>query len=327
MKVLIIGGTGSISSYVAEKLAARGDEVTIASRGNNNIASTYKFIQADRDNPDQYKEALRQWRGDVAIDFICFRPEHAQNSYEALRGRVQQFLFVSSAAVYDKSSLTSIPLTEESAHGGRNWEYARRKSECEAFFMGKFKEEAFPITIVRPSHTLGLGKIPTPLGSRGWTVASRILKGQPIVVPGDGQTLWTVTASWDFAIGMAGLVGLIDAVGEAFHITHDSVLTWNAILHELAWALGKQPQFAYMPLERICELEPQQTGNLKDDKALHTIFDNSKIKRFVPGFHCATSFREFIRRTVAWYAEDESRKVLDEGEDDINNRLLAALKS
>ena len=256
MRVLIIGGTGSISSYVADALIQRGDEVTIVSRDNNPVPDGYHKIIANRDAPDAFRKAISRWEGDVSIDFICFRPEHANNTYKAVNGRVKQHLFVSTAAIYDKSSCSCIPLTETSPYGARHWDYAQRKLECENFYREKHAE-GFPVTIVRPSHTLGIGKIPAPIAGPKFTLAQRILDGKPIVLPDDGQTLWTLTSSWDFAKAMAGLVGHEQAIGEAFHITHDQVLTWNCIMFELGQALGVEPKLAYLPREVICEIDPK----------------------------------------------------------------------
>jgi len=322
MRILIIGGTGSIATYVAAELNRQGHEITVVTRGHAPVPAEYKQIIADREQPREFIEALRQWQGDVSYDFICMRPEHAEVIHEALNDRTRQHFFISTAAVYDKSSPACLPLVETAPHNRRGWEYALRKSQCEEFFLARCAE-GFPVTIIRPSHTLGLGRMPAPLTGAAYTTAARIEQGRPIIMHDDGQSMWTLTASWDLAKGAARLAGNEAAIGEAFHITHDEVLTWNCAVREIGRAVGREPKLVYIPSEQIIEQYPSFAGPLRDDKSRHTVFDNSKIKAFVPHFQCTTSFRQYMQQCIAWYNENPARKVVDEKSNEIQDQLAA----
>ncbi|MCX7047998.1 MAG: NAD-dependent epimerase/dehydratase family protein [Candidatus Sumerlaeota bacterium] len=310
MDILILGGTGNISTDVAALLRERGHRVTLVTRGRSPIPAGYGRIQADRHDREGFCAAVAQWRGDAVIDFIAYKKEDCEIAYQALRGRMGQYVFISSTTVYEKPPSGKLPLTETTPLGNRFWEYARRKEECERWLLSACGAD-FPVTIVRPSHTLGMGWIPTAFGgSSDFTVASRILAGRPVVVPDDGQTLWTLTASSDFAIGLAGLLGNEKTIGEAFHITSDQPLTWNVIYYEIGLALGRAPEIVHIPTDFIAKEFPEYEGPLKGDKSNHAVFDNAKIKRFVPEFEAKKSLRQILRETVAWLNEDPTRKKI-----------------
>ena len=321
MKVLLLGGTGRISTDAAAALAKRGCEITLVTRGRRPVPKGYSVITVDRYDKAGFAEAVKDWRGGVAIDFICFNKAQGEIAYEALRGKVGQYIFISTAAVYYKHPSTPLPLTETTPRWARYWEYSRLKAECEDWFA-TIGGPDFPVTTVRPSHTLAPGEIPGPFGGSDWTLAARMLAGRPFVLPDDGQSLWTFTAASDFAQGLAGLVGNPAAVGETFHITSDSPMTWNCIFQEVGQAVGREPKVVHVPAEFICRQYPQFLGALLDDKGQHSAFDNTKIKRFVPDFECAKSPRRLLRDAVAWRLADPARQTANPNTNRIHDALI-----
>jgi len=325
MKILIIGGTGNISTEVADALLERGDDVTLLTRGSHPIPAGFGHIQADRADARAFAAALDDRSFDVVIDFVCFTPDDCRLDHDVFRGKVGQFVFISSATVYRKPHEV-LPLTEDSPLGNPFWDYAQKKLECERFLESVTGRD-FPVTVVRPSHTFGRKWIPSPLAGSDYTVAARIEAGRRIIIHDDGQSMWTLTAASDFASGLAGLVGNEAAYGETFHITSDQVLTWNAIYQEIGFALGREPQVVYIPSKFLSDVYPPARGRLLGDKAEHGVFDNSKIKRFVPNFECVKSFRSAIRESVAWFNEDPARKVVNREQDRLIDELIEKWES
>lgn len=305
MKILVVGGTGNISTEVVAELLGRGHDVTLVTRGTKPVPTDCGHIIADVSDKAAYSAAVRDWRGDVVINFLAYVPRDCQADHDIFRGRIAQYVFISSATVYRKPHET-LPLTENSPRGNDYSEYARNKIACEDY-LSVVAGGVFPTTVVRPSHTFGQTWIPSPLSSADWTVSARILAGKPIVVHGDGQSLWTLTAASDFAAGLAGLLGRTDTLDEAFHITSDQPLTWNCIYQELGRALGVEPQIVHVPTRTLVEHYPQAEAKLLGDKAEHGVFDNAKIKRFVPDFTCRKTFRDAISESVAWFRADPAR--------------------
>jgi nucleoside-diphosphate-sugar epimerase len=218
-----------------------------------------------------------------------------------------------------------LPFTEESPLGNAWWDYAQKKLACETWLRQCWVQEQFPVTIVRPSHTYSRRWVPNPVSSGSFTFATRLAEGKPVFVPDDGETPWTLTATTDFAVGLAGLVGHPRAPGEAFHITSDEVLTWNQIVAEIAAAVGQaSPRVFKVPTEIICRVAPHLTGTLKGDKAHPGIFDNSKIKQFVPEFQCRKPFRVGVRESVAWLRAHPDQQNLKPELDDLIERVIAA---
>lgn len=300
MKVLLIGGTGNISSDCAARLHEAGHEVIIVTRGRGEIPARYQAIHADRSNIPAFKEALRRVTPEVVIDFIAYDLPEVQADFELIHGVVRQYVFISSTTVYAKPA-KELPLKETAALGNPWWDYAQKKLACEEWLRRQHEETGFPVTIVRPSHTYSKRWVPNAVASSSYTVARRLEQRKPVFVPDDGRNPWTLTAASDFAVGLAGLAGLPAAVGEAFHITSDEVLTWNQIYAEIADAVGAvDPEILHIPTDFICQVAPQWIGTLKGDKAHPGVFDNSKIKAFVPEFRCRKPFREGIRESVAW---------------------------
>ena len=213
---------------------------------------------------------------------------------------VRQYVFISSATVYSKPP-PRLPITEDAPVGNAWWDYAQKKLACEQWLQARQQATGFPVTIVRPSHTYSKRWIPNPVSSASYTFAARLEQGKPVFVPDEGENPWTLTAASDFAVGLAGLLGRSDTVGEAFHITSDEVLTWNQIYSEIAASVGaSSANIVKIPTDFICQIAPQLTGNLKGDKSHPGVFDNSKIKRFVPEFQCRKPFRIGVRESVNW---------------------------
>lgn len=322
MDVLMLGGTGNISAEVVDLLVKRSHRVTIVTRGSGPIPPGCAHIRADVRDRDGYGRALKDYRGDVAINFLGLTPGHCENDYAVLKGKISQYVFISSTVVYEKPH-TTLPLTEDMKQGNRFSTYARDKIACEAY-LGEVQGPDFPVTIVRPSHTFGPTWIPSPLNGADYTLATRILAGKPIVLHDTGQSLWTLTAASDFAAGLAGLLGNQKAFGEAFHITSDQALTWNVICFEIGLALGRQPEIVHIPTEFLVDIFPIASDKLRGDKAEHGVFDNAKIKRFVPDFECQKSFRAAIRQSVEWCNADPSRKKPDPEQDTLVESWIAA---
>ena len=324
MKILFIGGTGNISAECAALLHQRGHEIFVVTRGRSVVPDSYRAVVADRHDLGAMRTALAGTRPDVVINFIGFDLSDVQVDYELFRGEVRQYIFISSTTVYAKPP-PRLPITEESPLGNQWWDYAQKKLACEEWLLKRHAEDGFPVTIVRPSHTYSRCWVPNPLSSSSYTFAARLEQGRPVFVPDDGQNPWTLTAASDFAVGLGGLVGQAAAVGEAFHITSDEVLTWNEIVAEIAAALGvASPEVVKVPTDFICRLASQMSGTLKGDKAHPGIFDNAKIKRFVPGFSCAKPFRVGVRESVAWLQAHPDRQNLNPKLDELCDLVVGA---
>jgi nucleoside-diphosphate-sugar epimerase len=324
MKVLFIGGTGFISTAVSRLALAKGFDLYLLNRNRRKVdLPAIPCLQADIHQPKELHAALRGLHFDVVVDWIAYTPEDIERDLNLFRGQVKQFIFISSASAYQKPPAYPI-ITESIPLQNPYSEYARNKIACEVRLMQAYREEGFPITIVRPSLTYDTN-FPIAIGGRGcYTLADRLKRGLPIIVHGDGSSLWVVTHAEDFARGFIGLLGNGQALGHAFHITTDEVLTWNQIYQCIAEALGVEAKMVHIPSDFIAHVAPTLTGTLLGDKTWSVIFDNSKIKAFVPGFQAVIPFREGIRRTVAWFEADENRRRVDETVNIEMNRILDA---
>ncbi|MDR2591839.1 MAG: NAD-dependent epimerase/dehydratase family protein [Chitinispirillales bacterium] len=325
MDILIIGGTGNISSEATELLISQNHNLTLLNTGRHPTPRGCRHIKADRFNPQEFENALKDLSFDAVLDFMAFTPDNCRNAYKTLRGRTAQYIFISSATVYAKPH-TKLPITEETPRGNPFWPYAQDKTACEEY-LESVMGDGFPVTIVRPSHTFGRTWIPSPINGSGFTVAARILAGKGFIIHDKGESLWTLTASSDFAKGLAGLVGNKAAVGEAFHITSDEALSWNDIYKELGAALGAEKiNPVHIPTSFIVKRYPDALGKLLGDKAENGVFDNSKIKRFVPGFKCEKNFATAIRESVAWFMEKDKpeRREIDLDEDGLIEAIIGA---
>jgi nucleoside-diphosphate-sugar epimerase len=325
MKILFIGGTGNISASVSRSVLKKEMELYHLNRGHRTSIEGVKNLFADIRDRDQARRVISGHKWDVVVNWIAFTPEDIMRDFELFEGNAAQYIFISSASAYQKPPLNYI-ITESTPLKNPYWDYSRNKIACEEFLMTLYRERNFPVTIVRPSHTYNT-VIPVTLG--GWeeyTVVDRIKKGLPIVVQGDGTSLWTLTHANDFASGFAGLLGNQHALGEAFHITSDEILSWNQIYETLADATGCKAEIVHIPSEYICAYAdkhnfPSQRGNLIGDKAHCAIFDNSKIKRFVPDYVATLPFSEGIKQTLKWFESDPSRMIVGEE----TNRFLDQL--
>lgn len=304
MKALFIGGTGTISAAVVRLLAADANwEVYTLNRGNRNDAlpQNAHTITADIHNEQEVARKLEGMTWDCVCDFIAFTPGHVERDYRLFAGKTRQYIFTSSASAYQKP-LSNHIVTEGTPLANPYWQYSRDKIACEEYLMRKYREEGFPVTIARPSHTYDERSIPLGVHGRNgsWQVAKRMLEGKPVIIHGDGTSLWTMTHNSDFAKGYAGLMGNPHAIGEAFHITSDESLTWNQIYQTIANCLGVELKAAHVPSETLHKLGPDYDflGSLIGDKANSVVFDNSKLKRAVPGFCATTRFDQGIAKTI-----------------------------
>ncbi len=324
MKIVFIGGTGNISADCAALLHQRGHQVLVVTRGRSSVPPEHQKICADRKDLLAMRKALQETAPDVVINFLGYDLSDIQIDYELFAGRVRQYVFISSTTVYAKPH-TQLPLTESAPLGNTYWEYAQKKLLCEQWLLERWRASRFPVTIVRPSHTYSRHWIPNPVSSSSYTFAARLESGKPVFVPDDGDTPWTLTASSDFAVGLAGLVDRTDALGETFHITSDEALTWNQIYAEIAGALGvKAPEIVRVPTPFICQIVPRMVGTLQGDKANPGVFDNSKIKRFVPEFVCRKPFRVGVRESVEYLrAHPEQQNLKPEIDTEIEAVIAA----
>jgi nucleoside-diphosphate-sugar epimerase len=329
MKILFIGGTGLISSACSDLALARGHELFLLNRGQSTkypVPASATLLQADIHNDPAGAAALLEDHSfDAVVDWVAFTPAHIETDIRLFSGKTRQFVFISSASVYQKPTSHYI-ITESTPLANPYWQYSRDKIACEEALNDAYRQSGFPITIVRPALTYGPSQIPICVGSwqHPYTVVDRMLRGEKVIVPGDGTSLWTVTWNGDFAKGFLGLLGHQQAIGHAFHITSDEVLTWNQIYEELAAALGVTPRLVHIPSDLIAAYDPDMLGSLVGDKAQSTAFDNTKIKRFVPDFVAPTTWAVGVRRALAWFAADPARRTVDTDANCLWDTILAA---
>lgn len=329
MKVLFIGGSGNISTECSKLALDRGIELYLLNRGNTKKPGLEKAIriQADMHEPGQVEEAIRGMKFDVVANFIAFTPADIQRDIQLFGGKTKQYIFISSASAYQKPQSHWL-ITESTPLANPYWDYSRDKIACEELLMKAYREDGFPVTIVRPSHTYDTA-IPVAVGSwEDYTIIDRMKKGMPVIVHGDGSSLWTITHSRDFALGFVGLLGHQQAPGQAFHITSDEVLNWNQIYQAVGEAAGVEANIIHVASDFICEVADQlgqawMRGNLLGDKAISAVFDNSKIKRFVPEFVATTPFRQGIKETVKWFEADPARMKISKENQDLMDAIVA----
>ena len=324
MKVLFIGGTGIISSACSELALQQGIDLYLLNRGRSSrpAPAGAKVIQADIRQPDSVTTALGELTFDSVVEWVAFTPDQVQNDVELFRQRTRQYVFISSASAY-QTPPTFLPVQESTPLHNPFWGYSRNKAACEALLEQAGREGGFPFTIVRPSHTYDRTLLPF---HGGYTSVARMRLGKPVVVHGDGTSLWTLTHHRDFAVGLVGLLGNPHALGHSFHITSDEWLSWNQIYTLVAHAAGVEPQLVHVPSELIAAYDPVWGASLLGDKSHSMIFDNSKIRRLVPQFRPVIPFWQGAQEIMAWYDEDESRQVVDPRVDEIQDRLVAAME-
>jgi nucleoside-diphosphate-sugar epimerase len=314
MRVLFIGGTGIISTACTRLAAERGIELTLLTRGRRavELPAGAKTLYVDIDDAASAGKALGEASFDVVVDWIAFTPEQIERDLKLFRGRVRQYVFISSASAYQKPP-THYLITESTPLANPFWDYSRNKMACEERLLRAYREEGFPITIVRPSLTYGETQVALAVNSwaKSYTVVDRMRRGRKVIVPGDGSSLWTITHNTDFAKGLVGLLGLEPAIGHAFHITSDEVMSWDQYYRITAEAAGVEPKLIHIPSDFIAACLPSTLGGLLGDKAVSAVFDNTKIKRFVPGYCATTPFGQGIRKTLAWFDADPARRQVD----------------
>ena len=322
MRVLFIGGTGFISTAASRMAISRGFELYLLNRGSRiaDMPGSHHLL-ADIHRFEDVRAVLQGLDFDAVIDWVAYTADDIERDISLFRGRAKQYVFVSSASAYQKPPDHYV-ISESTPLSNPYWEYAREKIACERRLMQAYRDERFPVTIVRPSMTYDLN-LPIAVGGWGtYTLADRLLKGLPIIVHGDGSSLWVVTHADDLARGLLGLLGNERALGEAFHITSDEVLTWNQIYRQIAEALGVEAKVVHIPSDFIARVAPQLAGSLLGDKTWSVVFDNSKIKEFVPDFRATVTFRDGTRRTLDWFAADEQRRRVDEAVHAEMDRIL-----
>ena len=317
MKLLIIGGTGTISSAITRQLAASGHDLWLLNRGTrkDEVPASVKQVIVDIDQTDEVLRLIGNEQFDAVCEFIGFLPSQVERDIRLFKGRTRQYVYISSASAYNKPAANHV-ITEGTTLANPYWEYSRNKIACEELLMRKYRETGFPVTIVRPSHTYCERGVPLSVhGLKGsWQVLKRMMEGKPVLVHGDGSSLWTVTWNEDFAKGFIGLLGNPKAIGEAFQIMSDEQLTWNQIYECTANALGVTPKLFHVASDFLAATAPKEwdfTGNLIGDKAATVVFDCRKLKRAVPGFQATTRFDEGVRRCVAYLRAHPELQIED----------------
>lgn len=327
MKALFIGGTGTISTEISKKLIREGWELTLLNRGSKPMEGAEQII-CDINDEAAAAEVLKDRTFDVVADFIAFVPEQVQRDIRLFKGRTNQYIFISSASAYQKP-LSCPVITESTPLHNPYWQYSRNKAVCESILMQAYRDEGFPVTIIRPSHTYAEWGLPLPVhGRKGvWQVIDRMLQGKKVLLPADGATLWTVTASRDFAKGFCGIMGNIHAIGETYHITSDESLTWEQIYRVIADELKVEFKPCYVPAHLLAKVPGYDfAGELLGDKTNTVIFDNTKIKRAVPGFCCTARFDQAGRESVRYIMEHTEMHIPDPEFDALTDRIVAAME-
>lgn len=318
MKALFIGGTGLISQACTRLASERGIDLHLLNRRQRDVSlpESIKTIQADIRDPDKVRHAIGDQTFDVVANFVAFNESDIERDLDLFRGRCGQYVFISSASAYQKPVRNHL-ITENTPLENPYWKYSRDKIACENRLIRAHEQDRFPITIVRPSLTIGDGMLPHVLWywSKPWTIASRILTNKPIIVPGDGTSLWVITHNTDFAKGFVGLLGNPRAIGHAFHITSDEVSNWDQIYQSLGRALGTTPRLVHIASEWLIRFDPSVEGSLLGDKSCSVAFDNSKIKSVVPDYQATISIEQTAQRCVDWFRADASRQVIDPASD------------
>jgi nucleoside-diphosphate-sugar epimerase len=325
LRILVIGGTGIISSAVTRLAVERGHDVTVLNRGSSvtrPLPEGAEVVQADVRDPASVREALGRREFDSVVDWVAFTPEHVRTDLELFRDRTGQYVFISSASAY-QTPPERLPVTESTPLRNPFWQYSRDKIACEDLLVGAYRDTGFPVTVVRPSHTYDRTSVPL---DGGWTAVERMRQGREVVVHGDGTSLWTLTHHEDFARGFVPLLGDPRALGEAFHITSDDVLTWNQVVRALGAAAGVEPRIVHVPSDAIAAADPDWGAGLLGDKAHSMVFDTTKLRRVVPEFTTTIRFEQGAREIVAWHDADPSRRTVDARLDAVMDDLVARFR-
>jgi len=329
MKFLFIGGTGILSSACADLAIARGHELFVLNRSLSKkypLPEGVTLLTGDIHADEAHLASLvAGHRFDSVVDYIAFTPSDIERDLRLFRDKTDQFVFISSASAYQKP-VKNYLITEETPLENPYWEYSRNKIACENLLMDEYRRNGFPVTIIRPSLTYGPSQIPFSVGSwlHPWTVIDRMKRGEKVIVPGDGTSLWVMTWNADFAKGLIGLLGNEKSFGEVFQITSDQVLSWDQIYLEAYQALGLSPNVVHIPSDFIARFDEHAVGSLIGDKSNSVVFDNSKIKSFVPDFKCAVDWAEGLRRSLAWFETHPEFQTIDADANELWDKIIAA---
>ena len=323
MKVLFIGGTGNISTSVSKLCVERGIDLYLLNRGTRSVKIPGTKVISGDITSSETAAALKNHNWDSVVNWIAFHPDDIERDINLFRKKTKQYIFISSASVYQKPPSHPV-ITESTPLYNPVWDYSQNKIACEERLNKAYREEDFPITIVRPSLTFDT-VIPLIMG--GWTeytIIDRMKKGGEVIVHGDGTSLWVITHAEDFAKGFVGLIGHQQAIGHPFHITSDEILTWDQIYEAVAEAAGVKANIIHIPSDFIVKIDSSLTGSLLGDKSYSVVFDNTKIKTFVPDFKCVIPFSEGIKKTLAWFEADPKRMIIKKGSNEMIDKIIKA---
>ncbi|MCC2253988.1 SDR family oxidoreductase [Ruminococcus sp. CLA-AA-H200] len=325
MKALFIGGTGTISAAITELAVRQGIELTLLNRGRTacELSGNVRVIHADINEEEEASKALKDESFDVVANFISFTPGQARRDIRLFSGRTDQYIYISSASAYQKPCSHYL-ISESTPLSNPYWTYSQNKIISENILLDEYRKSGFPVTIVRPSHTYGRTKIPVAVDGRngGWPVVSRIMRGKPVIIHGDGLSLWTFTHNTDFARAFLGLMGNFHAIGEAVQITSDETLTWNQAYEIIGRHIGKAPEIVHMSVDFLAASNPEYRASLTGDKANSVVFDNSKIKRLVPGFHADVRFDQGVGESIRYILAHPEYQKEDPGFDVWCDRMI-----
>jgi nucleoside-diphosphate-sugar epimerase len=325
MRVLFIGGTGIISSACVQLAIDRGIDLVLINRGQSTrpLPTGVKISKGDVRDPASVRRLVGTTEFDAVVNWVAYTPEHVETDLELFRGRTRQYIFISSASVYHIPPL-SLPITESTPLYNPYWAYSRAKIACEERLVAAYRQEGFPVTIVRPSHTYDRTSLPM---HGQYTVLDRMRKGKKVVVHGDGTSLWVMTHHRDFAIGFIGLLGNSHAIGEAVHITSDEILTWNQMFELVAGTAGAEAQLVHVPSDLIAAYDENWGASLLGDKTHSKIFDNTKIKRLVPDFVASIPYSRGVEEIVAYYDNNPAVQQVNTEIDRLFDRIITDYES
>ena len=330
MKILLIGGTGTISMAITRQLAETDNEVYVLNRGHRNedLPKNIRVITTDINDEAEALKSLGGLSFDAVCQFVAYVKEQVERDYRLFHGKTKQYIYISSASAYHKP-VKDYRISESTTLANPYWEYSRNKITCEDFLMKMYRDNGFPVTIVRPSHTYCERSV--PLGVHGengsWQVIKRMLEGKPVIIHGDGTSLWTITSNEDFAKGFIGLIGNPHAIGEAFQITSDESVTWNQIYQIIADNLGVELKPYYVSSEFLAAVSNYDfTGGLIGDKANSVVFDNTKIKNAVPGFVATVRAEQGLKKAIEYMLEHNEVQNEDPQFDAWCDKVIASLE-
>ena len=325
MRVLFTGGTGNISTACTRAALERNFEVIHLNRGNHpeSVPPGVETLKGDGKNPDDVRKAVKGMHFDCVVQWLGYFPSQVEADIDIFAGKTAQYVFISSASAYLKPMVHPV-VTESNRMGNPYWEYSQNKVISEQLIEKAGVERDFPWTVVRPAHTYSEVMLPTNFGQRDYTIPQRILDGREIIVHGDGQSIWPLTHADDFATGFIGVLGNPAALGQAFHIVGEEILTWDMILETYGAALGRKPNIVHIPSEYIAAMNPAWGAPMFGERRWSTIFDCSKIKRLSPGFRTAVPLAHGLRKSLAWFDAHPAAKIIDKAADAEFDRILAS---